>query len=34
MTALMEWTTPTLTEIAYTDELLKLYWCEVLEKAA
>jgi len=29
---LMEWTTPTLIEIEYTDELRQLYRCEVVEK--
>jgi hypothetical protein len=30
LTGLLEWTTPTLTEIAYTDELRELYRCEML----
>jgi len=30
LSGLLEWTTPTLTEIEYTDELRRLYRCEVL----
>jgi hypothetical protein len=34
LSGLMEWTTPTLVEIAYTEELRRLYRCEVLQEAA
>jgi hypothetical protein len=34
MTELKEWTTLTLTEIEYAEELRRLYRCEVLEEAA
>jgi hypothetical protein len=32
LTGLLRWTTPTLTEIAYTDELRELYRCEMLRE--
>ena len=31
---LMEWTTPTLIEIEFTEELRRLYQCEVMQEAA
>jgi hypothetical protein len=34
LSGLLEWTTPTLTEIEYTDKLRRLYRCEVMEQAA
>jgi hypothetical protein len=34
LSGLMEWTAPTLEEIEYTEELRKLYRCEVVGKAA
>jgi hypothetical protein len=30
----MEWTTPTLIEIEFTEELRRLYQCEVMQEAA
>ena len=34
LSALMEWTTPTLVEIEYTEELRRLYRCEAIREAA
>jgi hypothetical protein len=33
LSGLMEWTTPNLVEIEYTDERRRRYWCEVIEEA-
>ena len=33
LSGLLEWTAPILTEIEYTDELRRLYRCEVMEGA-
>jgi hypothetical protein len=30
----MEWTTPTLAEIEHTEELRRLYRCEMIQQAA
>ena len=34
LSGLLEWTTPTLTEIEYTEELRRLYRCEMMQEAA
>ena len=31
LSGLLEWTTPTLTEIEYTEDLRRLYQCEIVE---